>query len=114
MRINFVCWQATIRFKLLVQLPLFYFIYVVSSYELQTDGLTVITENDWKCFCEEWGGIEGKGISAWIELSSAAGSNLDSSCEEMPKGEEDQGHLDEVNDENETRIPLMKTSPEVF
>ncbi|EXB60443.1 Ubiquitin carboxyl-terminal hydrolase 26 [Morus notabilis] len=78
-----------------------------------TDGLTVITENDWKCFCEEWGGIEGKGISAWIELSSAAGSNLDSSCEEMPKGEEDQGHLDEVNDENETRIPRMKTSPEI-
>lgn len=111
MLINFV--RQQIYF---VQLPVFRFIYAVFFflYGLQTDGLTVITENDWKCFCEEWGGIEGKGISARIEFSSAAGSNLNGSFEEMPRGEEDLIHLDEDNDENETRVPRMRTSPEVF
>ncbi|RZB68557.1 hypothetical protein D0Y65_038365 [Glycine soja] len=29
--------------------------------------LTIVSENDWKCFCEEWGGIETKGMSATID-----------------------------------------------
>ncbi|PON72999.1 Ubiquitinyl hydrolase [Parasponia andersonii] len=88
-------------------------IFQKSSTGLQTDGLTFITENDWKCFCEEWGGIEGKGIAAWIKFSSIAGSNSNGSREEMSKCEADLGSHDEVNNENETKQLRIRTSPEI-
>ncbi|XP_062097645.1 ubiquitin carboxyl-terminal hydrolase 26 isoform X3 [Humulus lupulus] len=88
-------------------------IFQKSSAGLQTDGLTVITESDWKCFCEEWGGIEGNGISAWIECSSTAESNVNGSCEEIQRSEADLGSYDETNYEIETKQLRMKTSPEI-
>ncbi|OVA08284.1 Ubiquitin carboxyl-terminal hydrolases family 2 [Macleaya cordata] len=77
-----------------------------------TDGLTIITENDWKFFCEEWQGTDWKGLSAEIEFTSCGMSKLVGSCEEMPISDV---HLipsnDEANDEVESRQPTIKTYP---
>ena len=90
-------------------------IFLISfCYGVQTDALTVITENDWKCFCEEWGGMEGKGISAWVELSNFVGSNSDGLCDNVPRSEVQLGSVDEDNGENESRLPQIRTSPEVI
>ncbi|XP_015885340.2 ubiquitin carboxyl-terminal hydrolase 26 isoform X2 [Ziziphus jujuba] len=78
-----------------------------------TDGLTIITEFDWKCFCEEWDGVEDKGISAEIEFSNTGGSNFVGSSEDIPISEEDMGALDEVNNEAESRQLHIRTCPEV-
>ncbi|RVX17338.1 Ubiquitin carboxyl-terminal hydrolase 26 [Vitis vinifera] len=78
-----------------------------------TDGLTIITKDDWKFFCEEWGCTEEKGISAEIEFSNCVANNLAGSCEEMPIIEEHMSPHDEVNEEIESRQPVIKTSPEV-
>ncbi|KAF2291378.1 hypothetical protein GH714_023405 [Hevea brasiliensis] len=45
-------------------------------------GLTIITENDWTNFCEEWGGNKEKGMSALIEPGNVAENNLAGSCKE--------------------------------
>ncbi|KAG2699923.1 hypothetical protein I3760_07G211200 [Carya illinoinensis] len=79
----------------------------------KTDGLTIITENDWKCFCEEWGGEEDKGIAAIIEYSYNAENTLAGSSEEMPVCEEHLTLHDEVNGENESRRPVIRTCPEI-
>lgn len=79
----------------------------------QTDGLTIITENDWNNFCEEWGGNKDKGISAIIEPDNVAQSNLAGSCEETIT-EEHLNPQDEVNKETETRQPIIRTCPEVM
>lgn len=76
--------------------------------------LVVITENDWNCFCEEWGGTKGKGISARVELSNPSVISVDSSPEEIPRTDEDVVILDDVDDETETRLPQIRTSVEVF
>lgn len=76
--------------------------------------MTIITENDWKCFCEEWGGEEDKGIAAIIEYSYNAENTLAGSCEEMPVCEEHLTSHDEVNGENESRRPVIRTCPEVI
>ncbi|KAI9156221.1 hypothetical protein LWI28_002457 [Acer negundo] len=78
-----------------------------------TDGLTIVTENDWKCFCEEWGGIEEKGISAIVEFGNNAGNNLAGPCEEMPICEESSNSRDEENNEIESRQPVVRTFPEI-
>ncbi|KAM1224734.1 hypothetical protein ACFX1S_043812 [Malus domestica] len=83
------------------------------SQKSPVDGLILITENDWKSFCEEWGGIEEKGISAEIELSSTEENNLAGSCEEMPMGEEDLSTPNHVNGEVECRRLMIKTCPEI-
>uniref|UniRef100_A0A2C9U1L0 Ubiquitin carboxyl-terminal hydrolase 26 n=1 Tax=Manihot esculenta TaxID=3983 RepID=A0A2C9U1L0_MANES len=77
-----------------------------------TDGLTIITENDWSNFCEEWGGNKDKGISAIIEPDNVAQSNLAGSCEETIT-EEHLNPQDEVNKETETRQPIIRTCPEI-
>lgn len=76
-------------------------------------GLTIITKDDWKFFCEEWGCTEEKGISAEIEFSNCVANNLAGSCEEIPIIEEHMSPHDEVNEEIESRQPVIKTSPEV-
>lgn len=76
--------------------------------------MTIITENDWKCFCEEWGGEEDKGISAIIEYSYYAENTLAGSCEEIPVSEEHLTLHDDVNSENESRQPVIRTCPEVI
>ncbi|KAL0862811.1 hypothetical protein Bca101_041929 [Brassica carinata] len=40
-----------------------------------TDKLTIIPEDDWKCFCEEWGGIMENGVSAFIETGNNRNGN---------------------------------------
>ncbi|XP_077253161.1 ubiquitin carboxyl-terminal hydrolase 26-like isoform X2 [Tasmannia lanceolata] len=78
-----------------------------------TDGLTIITESDWKCFCEEWKVPEGKGIYAEIYYSCTA-NKLAGSCEEMPLLESQlDPSVDEVNGELESKEPIIKTNPEV-
>ncbi|XP_021276622.1 ubiquitin carboxyl-terminal hydrolase 26 isoform X1 [Herrania umbratica] len=75
-----------------------------------TDRLTIITENDWKCFCEEWGGTEEDGISAVIELSST--ENLAGCCEDMPISVQQLDLSNEVNNEVESRQLVIRTCPE--
>ncbi|KAM3687625.1 hypothetical protein ACJW31_10G089000 [Castanea mollissima] len=79
----------------------------------KTDGLTIITENDWKCFCEEWGGTKEKGISVIIEYSCNAGNFMVGNCEELPVCEEHLSSHEEVNTENGTRQPAIRTCPEI-
>ncbi|KAK8486160.1 hypothetical protein V6N11_019983 [Hibiscus sabdariffa] len=76
-----------------------------------TDRLTIITEHDWKCFCEEWGGTEENGISAMIELSSSI--DLPGCCGDMPICVEQHDLLNEVNNEIESSQPMIRTCPEV-
>ncbi|KAE8710514.1 Ubiquitin carboxyl-terminal hydrolase 26 [Hibiscus syriacus] len=73
--------------------------------------LTIITEHDWKCFCEEWGGTEENGISAMVELSSS--NDLAGCCEDMSICEQQLDLSNEVNNEIESRQPVVRTCPEV-
>lgn len=82
-----------------------------------TDGLTIISENDWKCFCKEWGGIEDRGILAEIKLRNTMEKNVAGSLEEMPITED---HMNDVVlidvdavDNEESKEPWIKTSPEI-
>ncbi|GAV63630.1 UCH domain-containing protein/DUSP domain-containing protein [Cephalotus follicularis] len=77
-----------------------------------TDALTIVTENDWRCFCEEWGGTEEKGISAVIELKNNMVTNIAGCSDDMPICEE---HLtsDETNNESESKQPVIMTFPEI-
>ncbi|XP_077224086.1 ubiquitin carboxyl-terminal hydrolase 26-like isoform X2 [Tasmannia lanceolata] len=78
-----------------------------------TDGLTIITESDWKCFCEEWKVPEGKGIYAEIYYSGTT-NKLIGSSEEMLLLESDlDPSVDEVNGELESKQPIIKTNPEI-
>ncbi|PIA50461.1 hypothetical protein AQUCO_01300891v1 [Aquilegia coerulea] len=78
------------------------------------DGFTIITESDWKFFCDDWEGTEWDGISAEIEFSNLGASKVIGSCEDMPISEAHLGSSkDEVNDELESREPIIKTVPEV-
>ncbi|KAJ0100234.1 hypothetical protein Patl1_19749 [Pistacia atlantica] len=78
-----------------------------------TDGLTIVTENDWKCFCEDWGGIQEKGISAKVEFSNNAGNTLVGSCKEVPICQDTFSPHDEENNEIESRRPVVRTNPEI-
>ncbi|GMI84417.1 ubiquitin-specific protease 26 [Hibiscus trionum] len=75
-----------------------------------TDRLTIITEHDWKCFCEEWGGTEENGISAMIEVSSSI--DLAGCCGDIPICEQQHDLSNEVNNEIESQ-PVIRTCPEV-
>lgn len=77
-----------------------------------TVGLTIITTNDWKLFCESWGGTEEKGISAEIELSNYVDNNSVGSCEEMLISEELMNSHG-ANGEADSKRPVIKTCPEV-
>ncbi|KAI3906382.1 hypothetical protein MKW92_024917 [Papaver armeniacum] len=68
-----------------------------------TDGLTIISENDWKFFCEDWQGANSKCVSAEIEVEVCGGSS-----EEMSTSE---ACLNPSNDEAESRQPTIKTHP---
>ncbi|XP_027353801.1 ubiquitin carboxyl-terminal hydrolase 26-like [Abrus precatorius] len=81
--------------------------------ESSVGGLTIISENDWKCFCEEWGGIETEGISATIDHVNNSEKVLTGSGEEMLMGEDQLGTGDKMNNENGTGQILIRTCPEV-
>nr|DAD45493.1 TPA_asm: hypothetical protein HUJ06_003723 [Nelumbo nucifera] len=79
-----------------------------------TDGLTIITEDDWKFFCEEWNCTEEKGISAKIEFPNCVSNKLPGSCKDVPVLDEHLSiSLDEANDEAESSLPIIKTIPEI-
>ncbi|CAG7869660.1 hypothetical protein BRARA_F01591 [Brassica rapa] len=73
-----------------------------------TDKLTIIPEDDWKYFCEEWGGIVEKGVSALIE----AGSNTNQSASQDVI-DLDQDSSPDVNMEIDNQQPIIRTFPEV-
>lgn len=77
-----------------------------------TDELAIVTENDWKLFCEDWGGTEERGISAVIEINKCMEDSAIGFSEDMPMSEE---HMDSdiTTDEAEGKRPMIKTSPEV-
>ncbi|XP_027330791.1 ubiquitin carboxyl-terminal hydrolase 26-like isoform X2 [Abrus precatorius] len=81
--------------------------------ESSVGGLTIISENDWKCFCEEWGGIETKGISARIENNNDLENALTGSCQEMPICDDQLDTWDKVNNESGNGQIVIKTCPEV-
>ncbi|RYR05646.1 hypothetical protein Ahy_B06g085483 [Arachis hypogaea] len=81
--------------------------------ESSASGVTVISENDWKLLCEEWGGNEAKGISAKIENIDESENVLIGSCEELPVCEDQLGSSDKVNNETENGQFVIKTCPEV-
>ncbi|KAL5145003.1 Ubiquitin carboxyl-terminal hydrolase 26 [Glycine soja] len=75
--------------------------------------LTIVSENDWKCFCEEWGSIETKGISATIDHVNDSENVLTGSSEEMLVCKDQLSTADKMNFENGTGQILIKTCPEV-
>ncbi|PHT52680.1 hypothetical protein CQW23_07142 [Capsicum baccatum] len=75
-----------------------------------TDTLTIITDNDWKLFCEDWGCTEAKGITAEIDC---LGNNFLGSSEDMAISEEHMNLNDESNVGVESRRLIIKISPEV-
>ncbi|KAJ1379095.1 Ubiquitin-specific peptidase 48, partial [Sesbania bispinosa] len=76
-------------------------------------GLTIVSENDWKCFCEEWGAIETKGISVIVENINDSENALTGSCEEMTISEDQLANLDKANNESGNGQIVIKTCPEV-
>ncbi|KAH9608215.1 hypothetical protein KSS87_000009 [Heliosperma pusillum] len=84
---------------------------VITQRVSATDGLTIISENDWKNFCEEWGGREDTSIQAEVEFKNLAENHVVGSCQAMSITEENL-NTDE-NNELESREPVIKTSPEV-
>ncbi|RDX67238.1 Ubiquitin carboxyl-terminal hydrolase 26 [Mucuna pruriens] len=81
--------------------------------ESSAAGLTIVSENDWKCFCEEWGSIETKGIFATIDRVNDSENVLTGSNEEMLIYKDQLGMVDKMNYENGTGQILIKTCPEV-
>lgn len=75
--------------------------------------MTIITENDWRCFCKEWGCSEEKGISAIIECPDIAQNNVDS-CKEASVSEEQLNFHDEANDKYDDKLLTIRTFPEVL
>ncbi|KAL8158829.1 hypothetical protein V2J09_000366, partial [Rumex salicifolius] len=76
-----------------------------------TDGMTIVTENDWKIFCEEWGGMFEQGIVAEIEYNNMMDIDQAGSCQEVPVNVDQTN--DEATDEVESREPIIRTSPKV-
>lgn len=75
-----------------------------------TDTLTIITDDDWKLFCEDWGGTAAKGITAEIDF---LGNDFVGSSEDMAISEEHMNLNDESNVGPESRRFIIKISPEV-
>ncbi|CAN4123360.1 unnamed protein product [Withania somnifera] len=75
-----------------------------------TDTLTIITDNDWKSFCEDWGGTVAKGVTAEIDC---LGNDALGSSEDMAISGEHMNLNDDANVGPKTRSPIIKISPEV-
>lgn len=79
---------------------------ILSFLLLQTDGLVVITENDWHLLCEEWLVPEGKGVIAEVDLDVGS-SQVNTSRLQMDTSN------DQPNSEVEPLKPIIRTVPEV-
>nr|XP_017229766.1 PREDICTED: ubiquitin carboxyl-terminal hydrolase 26 isoform X2 [Daucus carota subsp. sativus] len=86
------------------------------------DELAIITENDWKVFCEDWGGIDSGGVSAIIEFNIRMEGNALGLSKDTPLSEEhskdtplSEEHMDSATayDDSECGDPILKTSPMV-
>ncbi|XP_021899831.1 ubiquitin carboxyl-terminal hydrolase 26 [Carica papaya] len=75
---------------------------------LTTDRLTIVTGNDWKCFCEEWDGCEENGVSAIIELSNVAENSLVGSCQDTPMSVEHLAAPDEINNDADSKRLVVR------
>ncbi|KAL3829381.1 hypothetical protein ACJIZ3_018183 [Penstemon smallii] len=73
-----------------------------------TDGLTIIVEDDWRLFCQEWRGTESKCISARIEIDNAVEDEIIGPCDE----ELNMNMNEEVNMEP-CKMLTVKTFPQV-
>ncbi|KAG5555021.1 hypothetical protein RHGRI_012533 [Rhododendron griersonianum] len=85
----------------------------IVTLELSTDGLTIVTENDWKLFCEDWGGTEEEGISVEIDVSNCSGDDSSRVSAEIPISGEHMTDHDRENGEAESKKLRVKTCPEV-
>lgn len=73
--------------------------------------MAIVSESDWKSFCEDWGGIETEGISAIIVFNSVVEDNAVGLSKDTPMSEE---HMDSAaHDDAESSVPVFKTSPKV-
>ncbi|XP_073139979.1 ubiquitin carboxyl-terminal hydrolase 26 isoform X2 [Henckelia pumila] len=75
-----------------------------------TDGLTIIAEDDWRLFCEDWDGTESKGISATIEIDSDVKDDNIGTCIDTSIPEE---HINDGISNGSSRRLLVETSPQV-
>ncbi|CAL1362439.1 unnamed protein product [Linum trigynum] len=78
-----------------------------------TDRLTIIPENDWFSFCEEWGCDMDKGISAVFEGNNSEECNVPGSSDNIPITDEHLNAQDEADNGTETKPPVIKTFPEI-
>lgn len=74
--------------------------------------MAIVTESDWKSFCEDWAGIETEGISAIIVFNSIMEDSAVGLSKDTPMSEE---HMDPAlaHDDAESSVPVFKTSPMV-
>ncbi|KAG9443885.1 hypothetical protein H6P81_015225 [Aristolochia fimbriata] len=84
---------------------------VVVQKTTPADSLILITEHDWKLFCEDLNVPEGKGLRAEIDPNGTG--KLVGSSEDMPTDSHLDRSCDEVDNEHESRLPTIKTYPEV-
>ncbi|EPS71526.1 hypothetical protein M569_03230, partial [Genlisea aurea] len=77
-----------------------------------TDGLTLISEDDWRLLCEEWGGNESNCISAMVQIDGAVEDHVIQPCHEMDtsrlNGDMPNGVVNCL-----TSKPTVKTVPQV-
>lgn len=76
--------------------------------------MTIVTENDWKLFCEDWGGTEEEGISVEIDVSNCSGDDSSRVSAEIPISGEHMTDHDIENGEAESKKLRVKTCPEVI
>uniref|UniRef100_A0A0D3BG09 ubiquitinyl hydrolase 1 n=1 Tax=Brassica oleracea var. oleracea TaxID=109376 RepID=A0A0D3BG09_BRAOL len=67
-----------------------------------TEKLTIIPEDDWKCFCEEWGGIMENGVSAFLETGNSKNGSASQDVIDLEK-----------DMDIDTQQLILRTSPEV-
>ncbi|XP_071730513.1 ubiquitin carboxyl-terminal hydrolase 26 [Rutidosis leptorrhynchoides] len=77
------------------------------------DELTIVTENDWTTFCNDWNGDVEKGIFAEIDFSISVEDSLLGTSGDMPITEENVNSVDDPNGDTESQGPTIKTRPEV-
>ncbi|CAI9109033.1 OLC1v1008768C1 [Oldenlandia corymbosa var. corymbosa] len=78
-----------------------------------TEVLTIISEDDWRLFCESWGGIEVRGVSAEIVSNLSSEEELCVSFEEIPISEDNMTNILNDGINGESKRPMIKTCPEV-
>ncbi|KAH7859363.1 hypothetical protein Vadar_000087 [Vaccinium darrowii] len=86
---------------------------LVSQKSPITDQLTIITEKDWKLFCEDWGGTEEKGISVEIDVNNFSGHDSNRVSAEISISGEHMNDHDIENGDADSKQLRVKTCPEV-